>query len=99
MASALAAARGEVQENAEIAFTPGTYEGTGAGYNGDVVLSVTFGENSIDDIQVVSSAETEHVGDVAYDIMFEEIKKFTSTGVDTVSRRDVYEPCRAGSGE
>lgn len=85
VASALAAARGEVQETAEIAFTPGTYEGTGAGYNGDVVLSVTFGENSIDDIQVVSSAETEHVGDVAYDIMFEEIEKFTSTGVDTVS--------------
>lgn len=30
VASALAAARGEVQETAEIAFTPGTYEGTGA---------------------------------------------------------------------
>ena len=82
---ALAAARGEVQETAEIAFQPGTYEGTGAGYNGDVVLSVTFSEDAIENIEVVSSVETEHVGDVAYDIMFDEIKAFTSTGVDTVS--------------
>lgn len=70
VASALAAAKGEAQEAAEIAFKPGTYEGTAAGYNGDVVLSVTFSENAIESIEVVSSAETEHVGDVAYDILF-----------------------------
>ena len=40
VSSALAQARGEAQEAAQIAFTPGTYEGTAAGYNGDVVLSV-----------------------------------------------------------
>lgn len=83
--SALAQARGEAQETAEIAFTPGTYEGTAAGYNGDVVLSVTFTENAIESIEVVSSAETEHVGDVAYDILFPQIIEYTSTGVDSVS--------------
>lgn len=83
--NALAQARGEAQEMAEIAFTPGTYEGTAAGYNGDVVLSVTFSEDAIEAIEVVSSAETEHVGDVAYDILFPEIIEYTSTGVDAVS--------------
>ena len=83
--NALAQARGEAQEVAEIAFTPGTYEGTAAGYNGDVVLSVTFSEDAIESIEVVSSAETEHVGDVAYDILFPEIIEYTSTGVDAVS--------------
>ena len=39
VSSALAQARGEAQEAAQIAFTPGTYEGTAAGYNGDVVLN------------------------------------------------------------
>ncbi len=83
--NALAQARGEAQEVAEIAFTPGTYEGTAAGYNGDVVLSVTFSEDAIEAIEVVSSAETEHVGDVAYDILFPEIIEYTATGVDAVS--------------
>lgn len=83
--NALAQARGEAQEVAEIAFTPGTYEGTAAGYNGDVMLSVTFSEDAIESIEVVSSAETEHVGDVAYDILFPEIIEYTSTGVDAVS--------------
>ena len=85
VSSALAQARGEAQEAAQIAFTPGTYEGTAAGYNGDVVLSVTFTEDAIESIEVVSSAETEHVGDVAYEILFPQIIEYTSTGVDSVS--------------
>lgn len=85
VADALAAAKGETKEVAEIAFVPGTYQGTAAGYNGDVVLSVTFAEDAITDIQVVASAETEHVGDVAYDILFPQIMEYTSTGVDSVS--------------
>ena len=83
--NALAQARGEAQEVAQIAFKPGTYEGTAAGYNGDVVLSVTFTEDAIEAIEVVSSVETEHVGDVAYDILFPQIIEYTSTGIDGVS--------------
>ena len=103
VSSALAQARGEAQEAAQIAFTPGTYEGTAAGYNGDVVLSVTFTEDAIESIEVVSSAETEHVGDVAYEILFPQIIEYTSTGVDSVSgatftSRAVFNAVKRGSG-
>ncbi len=85
LAQALAAAAGEAQTTGEIKFVPGEYEGTATGYNGDVTLKVTFGETTIENIEVVSSKETEHVGDVAFEPMFENIKAFTSTGVDVVS--------------
>lgn len=82
---ALAKAKGKAEESAPIAFKPGTYTGTGKGYNGDVVLKVSFTENAIADIRVDKSKETEHVGDSAYSIIIKDIKDFTSTGVDTVS--------------
>lgn len=85
VAKALSAAAGEEQTAAEIKFMPGTYQGVGAGYNGDVVLSVTFGESTIENIEVVSHVETAHVGDVAFEPMIENIKAYTSTGVDVVS--------------
>jgi fumarate reductase flavoprotein subunit len=66
-------------------FNPGVYTGTGIGYNGPIKLKVTFSEKAITDIAVESSRETAHIGDVAFPIMFENIKAFTSTGVDIVS--------------
>ncbi len=83
MTIALNAAQGIVTEK-EIAFIPGTYEGVGVGYNGDVVVNVTFTENAITAIEIVKQAETQFVGDVAYDIMIPQIIEYTSTGVDTV---------------
>lgn len=85
LAQALAAAAGEEQSVAEIRFIPGTYEGVGAGYNGNVVLNVTFGESAIESIEVVSSNETAHVGDIAFEPMMENIMAYTSTGVEVVS--------------
>ena len=82
---ALAEARGESAEAGVIAFTPGTYEGHGTGYGGDVTLNVTFTENEISAIEMVSNSETEYVGTPAFDIMFGEIINYTSTGVDVVS--------------
>lgn len=84
-ASAIAQAKGEAAQTAQISFKPGTYTGKGKGFGGELVLDVTFAEDSITDIKLVSSKETEHVGTPAFDIMFEEIKNFTSTGVDVVS--------------
>lgn len=46
---------------------------------------VTFTESGIESIEVTQTAETAHVGDVAYDIMVPEIIEYTSTGVDGVS--------------
>jgi urocanate reductase len=75
----------EVKEEAVISFTPGTYTGKGVGFSGEVVIDVTFSEDAITDIKLVSSMETDHVGTPAFDIMFEAIKTHTSTGVDAVS--------------
>jgi fumarate reductase flavoprotein subunit len=82
---ALRQARGQAVSASAIAFKPGAYTGTAKGYNGDVSLKVTFSGNSITDIAIVASKETEHVGDSAYPILFAAIKEYTSTGVDGVS--------------
>ena len=86
LGKALAQAKGEATENtAELAFTAGTYTGVASGYNGDVELSVTFSETAVTDIQLVSSKETQYVGDVAFEPMFADIIAGNGTGVDTVS--------------
>ena len=40
-------------EAAELAFTPGTYEATAAGYNGPSTFAVTFSEDAITGIEIV----------------------------------------------
>lgn len=85
LTAAIALAKGEEVTAGELSFKPGTYEGHGTGYGGDVALSVTFTEDAITGIEVASSNETEYVGTPAYEIMFKEIQDFTSTGVDNVS--------------
>lgn len=72
-------------ESGELSFNPGSYVGTAEGYNGPIELEVTFSENEITDIEVVNSSETEHVGDVAYEIMFEDMVEANGSGVDLVS--------------
>ena len=81
-AAAIEAAKGNAAEAGELSFTPGTYNGTGEGFGGPVELAVTFTEDAITDIQVVSSSETDHVGTPAFDIVGQEIMDYTSTGVD-----------------
>jgi fumarate reductase flavoprotein subunit len=81
---ALKQARGKAAVTA-IAFRPGTYTGTGKGYNGPLSLEVTFSDKAITGIKVAKSVETDHVGTPAFPIMFKEIEDFTSTGVDSVS--------------
>ena len=84
---ALAAARGEevAAETAALSFTAGTYEATAPGYNGPVTVSVTYSADKLEDIRVISSAETAHVGDVAFDIMIPEMLEANGSGVDGVS--------------
>ncbi len=85
-AMAIALASGEeVGGSGELSYTPGTYTGVGAGYNGDLKLDVTFSENAITDIQVNESAETNHVGTPAYDIMFADAIEANGSGIDSVS--------------
>ncbi len=85
-AGAIAQAKGEAPSaDAELAFTAGTYTGTGEGYNGPVEVSVTFDDKAVTAIEVTSSKETEHVGDIAFDIMIPQMIEANGTGVDGVS--------------
>jgi fumarate reductase flavoprotein subunit len=71
--------------DAPVAFTAGEYEATADGYNGPVTVSVTYTEDAIESIEIVSSVETDHVGTLAYDIMIPEMIEANGSGVDGVS--------------
>ncbi len=71
--------------NVAVTYTAGTYTGTGTGYNGPIEVSVTFGDDKIESIEVTSTSETDHVGNVAYDIMTADMLEANGSGVDTVS--------------
>lgn len=66
-------------------FTPGTYEGTGKGYGGDIKVSVTVGETSITDIEVVEQTETEGVGGAALPTLVDKVLSAQSVNIDGVS--------------
>ncbi|MBQ9196476.1 MAG: FAD-dependent oxidoreductase [Clostridia bacterium] len=80
--AALAAGEGEA---APLAFTAGSYEATATGYNGPSTFKVTFSDDKLEAIEVVSSTETGHVGDIAFDIMIPEMIEANGSGVDGVS--------------
>lgn len=70
---------------AEISFTPGSYEATADGYNGPTTVKVTFTATDVQTIDIVSTVETGHVGDIAFDIMIPEMIEANGSGVDGVS--------------
>ena len=70
---------------AELAFTPGEYEATAYGYNGDVTMKVTFSETRLENIELVKGMETAHVGSDAFSIMIPDMIAANGTGVDGVS--------------
>ena len=80
--AALAAGEGEA---APLSFTAGEYEATAAGYNGPSTFKVTFSTDKLEAIEVVSSTETAHVGDIAFDIMIPDMLEANGSGVDAVS--------------
>ena len=76
---------GEAAASGEIGFTAGSYEATADGYNGPTTVKVTFSDTKIEAIEIVSTAETGHVGDVAFDIMIPDMLEANGSGVDGVS--------------
>ena len=84
MTKVFAKASGEYVEE-PLTFTPGTYTASAEGYNGPVDVSVTFDENSVTDVQLLSSAETAQVGTPAFDILIPQIVEANGTGIDAVS--------------
>ncbi|MBR0229106.1 MAG: FAD-dependent oxidoreductase [Clostridia bacterium] len=86
--AALAAARGEGAAPAEdvaLSFTAGEYTATAEGYNGPLTVKVTYSDSAIENVEIVSSVETAHVGDVAFDIMIPDMLACNGAGVDGVS--------------
>ena len=82
---ALAAARGEEANTDAVAFNPGEYTASAKGYNGMVEVKVTFEADKMTAIEVISEKETDHVGDVAFDVMIPEMLEANGSGVDGVS--------------
>ena len=66
-------------------FAPGTYEGTGAGRNGDIKVKVTLDDKGITDIQVTASEETEGFAEKAFDGMKAAIVDGQTLKVDAVT--------------
>ena len=86
--AALAAARGETAAPAEdvaLTFTAGEYTATAEGYNGPLTVKVTYSDSAIENVEIVSSVETAHVGDLAFEIMIPEMLACNGAGVDGVS--------------
>lgn len=63
----------------------GTFEGTAAGRNGDITVSVTLDNDKITDVTVTSAKETENIGTVATEELPAKIVEAQSYGVDSIS--------------
>ncbi len=72
------------QETADTAEV-GTYEATGKGYNGDIVLSVTFKDNKITAIDIIEQDETPDIAGDALEGLPNDIIEANSTDVDAYS--------------
>ena len=68
-----------------VAFTAGEYTATARGYNGNSTFKVTFSDSAITGIEVVSSTETAHVGDISFAPMIADMLEANGSGVDSVS--------------
>ena len=72
-------------EEAALAFTPGTYEASGEGYNGLSTFAVTFSDTALTGVEVVKSTETGYVGDIAFAPMIADMIAANGSGVDAVA--------------
>ena len=73
------------EKKSEAVYTPGTYTSEARGNSSNVVVSVTFSESSIVDVQIDASGETENIGGLAVPIMADQIMKAQSSAIDGVS--------------
>ena len=89
-AQAIAQASGEEVMSAPKAegdnlFIPGTYSGTSKGFGGDVDVTVTVSEKTIDAIKIDGSHETENIGSFAVDMLDDRILEAQTPNVDALT--------------
>ena len=65
--------------------TPGTYTSEGTGYKGNIKIDVTVTEDAITDITVVEHKESMGIGEEALKVLVEDVLKYQTTGVDSIS--------------
>lgn len=68
-----------------LSYKAGTYEGIGTGMGGEVHVNVTFSDNAIDKIEIGENAETPLISNYALTRLPEDIVKYQSLAVDTVT--------------
>lgn len=72
-------------ENPSAGFKAGTYEGTAAGYGGDIAVKVTLSADKIESIEVTADSETPSVGGGAIEKLTENMIEVQSSQVDIIS--------------
>lgn len=83
--AAEASAENEAGEGYSSLYQPGTYEGKGEGRNGEITVSVTLTEDSIETVTVTEHQETPGISDPALEQIPNAIVEYQSLGVDAVS--------------
>ncbi len=66
-------------------YTPGTYEATAAGINGDVKVTMTFSDSAITDVVLDVSGETASIGGAAAEDLKAALMSAQSADIDVVS--------------
>ncbi len=72
-------------KGSNLSFTPGTYQGTGSGRNGDIVVEVTVSSDSIKKIEVVEESETPAIAGTAMKEIPGRIIEQQSLSVDSIT--------------
>lgn len=78
-------AKGVSESTEPVSFNAGTYTASAPGKHGEVKLSVTFGTDAIESIEVISHNETEDISYVPLTVLPQAIIEAQSLEVDTVS--------------
>lgn len=66
-------------------FTAGTYTATGAGFNGPILVEVTFSEQKILSVKVLEHTETEYIAAPAFEKIPAAVVKDQKLSVDIVT--------------
>ena len=69
----------------EASYVPGSYEGTGRGYRGPVVVRVQISPAGIEDIAIISHKEAPYPGAAAMEELLDLVLETGSTDLDAVS--------------
>ena len=68
-----------------LAYTAGTYTGTGTGMLGEIQVAVTVTDTAIEKVEVIASSDTPGISDVAIAKIPAEIVEYQSLGVDVAT--------------